>query len=123
MGEKRQEAPIERGVVRDEDRAAAEFDQPGNELAEARPSAHHGIIDPVDRGDEGRDRVTRIDQRFEGRDDPAAVDDLNRDLDDGRGGWIDPGRLDIDERETGGTESQSRHRPSVTPLGATCMAF
>ena len=77
-----QEAQVERSVVRDEHAVAGELEERRKDRVDARRGGHHGVRDAGEHGDEGRDRLARIDEGLEFADDLAAANLHGADLGD-----------------------------------------
>ena len=98
------------------DRAAAEFEQFGLEVAQHRPAPDHAVVDPVDRRDVWGYRAERVHQRLERGHDLAAFHHLAGDLDDVALHRVEARRLDVDEGKAARADRLRGHGPQYGPV-------
>ncbi len=94
-----QEAHVERGVVRDEDRATGELGKARHDAGDARRRCDHRVGDAGEDRDERRDRLAGVDERLELSDDLPPADLDGADLRDRAGGGAPASRLQVDDDE------------------------
>ena len=94
-----QEPQVERGVVRHQHGVAGELQERRQHAGDARGVGHHGVGDPGQHRDEGRDGGLRVDQRLELAEHHAAADLDGADLGDRAGQRGAAGGLQVDHHE------------------------
>ena len=96
-----EEREVEARVVRDERRVAREAEEAADGQLRARRPPQVGVADPGERGDVGRERRARVDERLERVLDRERADAHRADLADAAAARGEPGRLEVEDDELG----------------------